>query len=51
MKKALGWIALILVIFYIGTSPGPAADIARSIGDFIAQAFRGIGSFFHQLVT
>ncbi|MCU7730491.1 hypothetical protein ODJ79_42820 [Actinoplanes sp. KI2] len=51
MKKVIGWILLILVIFYIGTSPGPAADIAHSIGDFIAEAFRGIGSFFHQLVT
>ena len=51
MKKAIGWILLILVIFYIGTSPGPAADIAQSIGNGIAEAFRGIGTFFHDLTT
>jgi hypothetical protein len=49
MKKIVGWIALILVIFYIGTNPGPAADIARSLGSGIADAFRNIGVFFSNL--
>ncbi len=49
MKKALGWIALALLIFYIGTNPGPAADIARSLGDGIADVFRNIGVFFSEL--
>ncbi|WP_173745327.1 hypothetical protein [Actinoplanes sp. TFC3] len=49
MKKAVGWIALFLVIFYIGTSPGPAADTAQGIGDGIAQVFRNIGVFFSNL--
>lgn len=49
MKKAIGWILLILLIFYIGTNPGPAADIARSLGDGIAEAFRNIGVFFSNL--
>ena len=51
MKKAVGWIMLILVIFYIGTNPGPAADIARRLGDGIAEVFRNIGTFFHDLAT
>lgn len=51
MKKVVGWILLILLIFYIGTQPGPAADIARSLGDGIGNAFRGIGTFFHDLTT
>jgi hypothetical protein len=51
MKKAIGWIVLILVIFYIGTNPGPAADIARSLGDVFAEIFRGIGTFLKQLTT
>jgi hypothetical protein len=51
MKKVIGWILLILLIFYIGTNPGPAADIARSIGSGIAEAFRNIGVFFSDLVT
>jgi hypothetical protein len=49
MKKALGWIALALLIFYIGTNPGPAADIARSLGDGIAEVFRNIGTFFTEM--
>jgi hypothetical protein len=49
MKKALGWILLILLIFYIGTNPGPAADIARSLGDGIAEVFRNIGVFLRNL--
>jgi hypothetical protein len=51
MKKAIGWIVLILVIFYIGTNPGPAADIAQGIGHGIANAFRNIGVFFSTLAT
>ena len=51
MKKVIGWILLILLIFYIGTNPGPAADIAQSIGSGVAQAFRNIGVFFSNLVT
>jgi glycerol uptake facilitator-like aquaporin len=51
MKKAVGWIVLILLIFYIGTSPGPAADVARSLGDALAEAFRGIGTFFQNLAN
>ncbi|MFI7542651.1 hypothetical protein [Actinoplanes sp. NPDC049599] len=49
MKKAVGWIVLALVIFYIGTNPGPAADIARGLGDGVAEVFRNIGTFFAEL--
>jgi hypothetical protein len=51
MKKAVGWIVLALVIFYIGTNPGPAADIAKAIGDGIAEVFRNIGTFFSELAN
>jgi hypothetical protein len=51
MKKVIGWILLILLIFYIGTNPGPAADIARNIGSGVAQAFHNIGVFFSNLVS
>jgi hypothetical protein len=51
MKQAVGWIVLILVIFYIGTNPGPAADIARGLGDGIAEVFRNIGTFFQNLAN
>jgi hypothetical protein len=51
MKKVLGWAVLILVIFYIGTNPGPAADIAQGIGSGIATVFRNIGVFFSNLAS
>jgi hypothetical protein len=51
MKKVLGWVVLALVIFYIGTNPGPAADLAQSIGDGIAEVFRNIGVFFSELAS
>ena len=49
MKKAVGWIVLALVIFYIGTNPGPAADIARGLGDGVGEVFRNVGTFFAEL--
>ena len=51
MKKVLGWAVLILLIFYIGTNPGPAADIAQSIGSGIADIFRNVGVFFSDLAS
>ena len=51
MKKIIGWVVLILVIFYIGTNPGPAADIAQGVGSGIAQVFRNIGVFFSNLAS
>ena len=51
MKKVVGWILLGLVIFYIGTNPGPAADIAQGIGDGVAEVFRNVGTFFSELAN
>ncbi|MEU4562979.1 hypothetical protein AB0F72_31750 [Actinoplanes sp. NPDC023936] len=51
MKKVIGWILLFLLVFWIGTNPSPAADVARSIGDGIAQIFRNIGTFFSELAN
>ncbi|GAA2871032.1 hypothetical protein Acy02nite_29200 [Actinoplanes cyaneus] len=49
MKKVLGWVLLFLLVFWIGTNPGPAADVARSIADGVAQIFTNIGTFFVNL--
>ena len=51
MKKVLGWVVLILLIFYVGTNPGPAADIAQSIWSGIAEVFRNVGIFFSNLAS
>jgi hypothetical protein len=49
MKKAVGWILLALLIFYIGTNPREAADTARGLGDGIETVFTNIGTFFSEL--
>ena len=51
MKKVLGWVVLVLLIFYIGTNPGPAADLARGIGDGVGDVFANIGTFFSELAS
>jgi len=51
MKKAVGWIALILLIYYVGTQPGDAADIARGIGSGVGEVFRNVGVFLRNLAT
>ena len=51
LKKIVGSIALILLVFYIGTNPGPAADIAQDLGASVAEAFRNIGVFLRNLAT
>jgi hypothetical protein len=51
MKKIVGWVVLALLIFYIGTNPGPAATIATNIGHGIAGVFRNIGVFFSNLTS
>jgi hypothetical protein len=51
MKKALGWILLVLILFYIGTQPAEAADIARGLGNGIMEVFRNIGTFVRELTT
>ncbi|MBG0561234.1 hypothetical protein [Actinoplanes aureus] len=49
MKKVLGWILVFLLVFWIGTNPGQAADVARSLGDGVADIFTNIGTFFVEL--
>jgi hypothetical protein len=51
VKKALGWILLVLIIFYIGTNPAEAADIAQSLGDGVTEVFTNIGVFFRNLAS
>jgi hypothetical protein len=51
MKKVLGWILVFLLVFWIGTNPGPAAEVARSIGAGVGDIFSNIGTFFVELAN
>lgn len=43
--RVVRWLALIFTIFYIGTHPGPAAEMASNIGGFFADLFENVGEF------
>ena len=49
MKKVLGWILVFLLVFWIGTNPAPAAEVARGLGQGVADIFSNIGTFFTEL--
>ena len=51
MKKVLGWILVFLLVFWIGTNPTPAADVARGLGAGVAEIFGNIGTFFSELAN
>lgn len=51
MKKVLGWILVFLLVFWIGTNPGPAAETTRGLGDGVASIFGNIGTFFVELAN
>ena len=51
MKKVIGWVVLALLVFYIGTNPGQAADLTETIASRIAGIFRNIGVFFSNLAN
>ena len=48
-KKALGWVGIAFLIFFIAYRPESAANIARSIGSGIMDLASGFGDFFTSL--
>ncbi|PJI93245.1 hypothetical protein [Luteimicrobium subarcticum] len=51
VKTLLIWLAVAFVIYAIVTSPDQVADVIKSIGSIIGQAFHGIGQFFSSLMN
>ena len=45
MKKALSWIAVAFLVFYIVTQPGDAANLLRSLGEGLRDIATGFGTF------
>ena len=45
MKKALSWVGVAFLVFYIVTQPGDAADLLRSLGDGLRDIATGFGTF------
>jgi hypothetical protein len=49
MKRVLGWLALACLVFYVGSSPNEAADLAENLGGGLAEIFTNVGDFFVEL--
>lgn len=51
MKKALIWIAVAFVVFFIAYRPSAAANLVKSVGAVLVDIANGIGDFFSGLVS
>jgi hypothetical protein len=49
LKTVLGWLAVAFIIWWIIEDPTGAAHVVHNIGDFLANAARGISNFFASL--
>jgi len=48
-KSILIWIVVIFLLYAVVTNPEQAADVVRSIWDFVYGAFSGFARFFDDL--
>lgn len=51
MRKLLGLLVVLALVYVISQNPGQSADTAGALGDQISQGMRGFGTFIHDLVT
>jgi hypothetical protein len=45
VKKALGWVVVAFLAFYVVTQPADAANLLRSLGDGLRDIATGFGTF------
>lgn len=50
MKKVLSWGGLALLVFFIVTRPGEAANVTRSLGNGLKDIATGFSTFVSNLV-
>ena len=50
VRKILGWVLLIYLVYAIVKSPTQAADVVRTSFDILAEGVRAIGAFFDSLL-
>lgn len=50
LKRLVGILALLFLVFWVITSPTSAADTLKNIGDILAMAANSIVEFFTQLI-
>lgn len=50
VRKIVGLLALALLIFFVVTQPGSAANSVQKIGGFLVNAANSLVTFFTELV-
>ncbi|WP_196250714.1 hypothetical protein [Cellulomonas sp. JZ18] len=48
-KSIVMWVVVIFLVYAVVTNPDRAADVVRSIWDFLWGAIQGFGEFFRNL--
>ncbi|WP_166435898.1 hypothetical protein [Cellulomonas shaoxiangyii] len=48
-KSILMWVVVIFLVYAVVTNPDRAADVVRSVWDFLWAAIQGFGEFFRNL--
>lgn len=50
IRRIIGWLVLLFIIFFILTQPATAADLFRSVFNGIGDAVTALAAFFQSLV-
>lgn len=50
IRRIIGWLVLLFIIFFILTQPATAASLLRSVGNGVADAVSALAAFFQSLV-
>lgn len=51
VKKVLTWGGGAFLVFFVAYRPGPASNVAKTIGGAIWGLWNGFGTFFSSLVS
>lgn len=51
VKSVLIWIVVVFLLYAAVTNPDRAAEVVRSIWDFVYGAFSGLAQFFRELAA
>jgi hypothetical protein len=50
LKKVLTWLVVAFVLFYVIQAPESAAEIVRSVGQFLGDAASSLAAFVGSLI-
>jgi len=51
VKKIVGFLAIVFLIFFVVTRPNSAANSVESIGNFLTDAGSSLSTFFEEIIN